>query len=282
MSRSLSSGTPQRHLLTSSAQTIQTEVEIDLKTSCDALAQMNPAIKRFIAENGYPAATVPRRLSVFSITRIICAQQIGTAQAKTISKRVYDLVTHDIVPSREKTPKKKKRKLDENELRVKEEKEEDYGGMSMKVEEIQEEDDFTIASKILKVDKEVLKSCGLSESKRDSILGVARAIEAGDLVLNDLHSMNNNDIEKELVKLKGIGPWSAHMILLFSLGRQDVWPSGDEAVRSGLRVIFGLKKRDKNIKQDIALAEEMGKDFIGHRSALAKLCYFAHSLQSNT
>ena len=275
----------QCHSSASFMKTNQTEaeLEIDLKKSYDALADMHPAIRRFIAENGYPSHSAPRPLSVFSITRTICAQQIGNAQAKAISKRVYDLVAHDIVPTREKTPHKRKRKLDEDNVTLTKEKKENYSGMTANQEEILDLDTLAIAAKILKLDNMLLKSCGLSQKKTDYIVGVAKAVLSGDLVLSDLHKMDDTAVEKELVKLKGIGQWSAHMILLFSLGRKDVWPHGDEAVRSGLRVIFDLKKKDKNtsIKQDAALAEEMGKNFVGHRSALAKLCYFAHGLKFN-
>ena len=272
---SSSSQTPQRH------STVELTTE-QLRASCDALAALDPVIKRFIADHGYPLGSAPRPLSVFTLTRIICGQQIGASQAKTISKRVEDLVVNDILPNREKPPAKK-RKLDE-EVEV-EVKEEDYGGMTTKPQEkALALDDATIASKILKLDQAVLKSCGLSERKTAYIVGIAKAIDSGYLILNELHKMDDASVEKTLVELKGIGPWSAHMLLMFSLGRQDIWPTGDEAVRGGLRVLFDLKKRDKksvSLKQDVELAEKTGERFIGHRSALAKLCYKAYGLKTN-
>jgi 3-methyladenine DNA glycosylase/8-oxoguanine DNA glycosylase len=264
------SGIIQRH------SSLAMTTEIELRASCDALSLMNPVIKRFIVKHGYPSFSPPRPLSVFTLTRIICGQQIGASQAKTISKRVEDLVVYDKLPDQGKSPTKK-RKLEEIAS------EEDYGGMTAKTEEAALAlDDATIASKILKLDQTVLKSCGLSQRKTEYIIGIAKAIDTGDLVLEDLHKMDDATVEQKLVALKGIGPWSAHMLLIFTLSRQDVWPIGDEAVRGGLRVLFDLKKRDKksiSLKQDIELAVKTGEDFIGHRSALAKLCYKAYGLK---
>ena len=50
--------------------------------------------------------------------------------------------------------------------------------------------------------------------------------------------MSNQQIQKELIKIKGIGPWTIDMILIFTLGRPDIFPIGDLGVRNGFKILF--------------------------------------------
>ena len=73
---------------------------------------------------------------------------------------------------------------------------------------------------------------------------------------------------RAITQIKGFGDWSAHMYLMFSLGRPNIWPVGDLAVREGFKRIHGLEERPTN--RQLA---ELGVPYQPHRSALAMLCW---------
>ena len=87
---------------------------------------------------------------------------------------------------------------------------------------------------------EELREIGLSRAKARTILGLTEAVTGGQLDLDELaaHGEDTTVIE-QLTTLWGIGPWTAHMFLIFHLGRLDVWPTGDLGVRKGWQVIHG-------------------------------------------
>ena len=72
-----------------------------------------------------------------------------------------------------------------------------------------------------------LRNCGLSYRKVAYIKGVAKIIDSKPKFFNKLETMDDADAIKELVKLYGIGPWSAEMFLIFHFNRQNILPLGD-------------------------------------------------------
>ncbi|MDX1510941.1 MAG: hypothetical protein R3249_06320 [Nitriliruptorales bacterium] len=84
-----------------------------------------------------------------------------------------------------------------------------------------------------------LRSAGLSGNKAASILDLAVHVDRGDLALNGLSRRSDDDVLERLVAVRGIGPWTAHMFLLFQLRRPDVWPTGDYGVRKGWSMAYG-------------------------------------------
>jgi len=87
------------------------------------------------------------------------------------------------------------------------------------------------------------KRAGLSRPKIKTFREVARAVKDGDLNLEALHDMPADEAHAAMTKIKGIGPWTADIYLLFCLGNADAWPAGDLAVQEAIRLAFGLKKR---------------------------------------
>lgn len=87
---------------------------------------------------------------------------------------------------------------------------------------------------------EDLRELGLSRAKARTILGLTEAVTTQQLDLDDLAAHGKDDaVIDHLTALWGIGPWTAHMFLIFHLGRLDVWPTGDLGVRKGWQVIHG-------------------------------------------
>jgi len=83
-----------------------------------------------------------------------------------------------------------------------------------------------------------LRSTGTSASKARSIKNITTAILTGELVLEDLESMNNEEVTGKLTRIHGLGPWTAKMYLLFVLGRPDILPYEDGAFLQSYRWMY--------------------------------------------
>lgn len=105
---------------------------------------------------------------------------------------------------------------------------------------------FPTPAQLLKVDEDALADCGVSAQKRGYLLGLARAVEAGDLDLGGLDRRSDEEVVEALTEVKGIGRWTAEMFLMFSLGRPDVLPVGDLGLRKGVGVLYGLGGEDED------------------------------------
>jgi hypothetical protein len=84
-----------------------------------------------------------------------------------------------------------------------------------------------------------LRACGLSTAKVAALRDLAAHVVRGDVVPGRLGALSDDEVIERLTRVKGIGPWSAQMHLIFSLGRRDVWPVGDLGVRVGLARLLG-------------------------------------------
>ena len=95
---------------------------------------------------------------------------------------------------------------------------------------------------LLDCDFDALRGCGLSRQKQGYVRSLCELVVSGEL---DLHSLPEDDEAAiaELVRIKGIGRWSAEIYLLFAEGRPDIWPAGDLAVQVGLGKLLGLDAR---------------------------------------
>jgi len=89
---------------------------------------------------------------------------------------------------------------------------------------------------------EELRRAGLSKQKASYILDLAQRVHLGTLPLERLARLPDDDVVESLIQVKGIGVWTAHMFLIFSLGRLDVLPHGDYGVRSAIQRLYDLKE----------------------------------------
>jgi len=99
---------------------------------------------------------------------------------------------------------------------------------------------FPTASEILSTRKSKLRLVGLSGMKIEYLKDLARNIEQGRLNMKSLAKMSDEDVISSLTQVKGIGRWTAEMFLIFSLGRQDVFPADDLGLRKGVQRVFSL------------------------------------------
>jgi len=98
---------------------------------------------------------------------------------------------------------------------------------------------------VLAMPEESLRGAGLSAAKTASILDLATKIESGDVPLDGIEKLTDEEIIERLSSVHGIGRWTAEMFLMFQLGRLDVWPVDDLGVRAGYAAAYRLKDMPK-------------------------------------
>lgn len=116
---------------------------------------------------------------------------------------------------------------------------------------------------LLAADFDALRACGLSRQKQGYARSLCELVVSGELDLDALPADDEEAIA-ELVKIKGIGRWSAEIYLLFAEGRPDIWPAGDLAVQVGLGKLLGLEERPSE-----KLTRELAEGWRPHRGAAA-------------
>ena len=99
-----------------------------------------------------------------------------------------------------------------------------------------------IPQALLRLSDEKIRSCGTSWAKIKSLKDLAHKVSSKELDLDHLKNLSDDKIIHELIKVKGIGPWTAEMFLMFSLGREDVFSHGDLGLRNGIKKVYGFKK----------------------------------------
>jgi len=96
---------------------------------------------------------------------------------------------------------------------------------------------------VLAADRDALRDAGLSATKVDYLRNAATAFQERDLTREGLADHADETVVDELTTITGVGRWTAEMYLLFVLGREDVLPLGDLAVRRGLESLYGCDSR---------------------------------------
>lgn len=96
---------------------------------------------------------------------------------------------------------------------------------------------------VLAADIDALRACGMSRPKIAHIRSIAEAVETGTLNLRRVARKSDDEARQELTAVKGIGPWTADVYLMFCLGRWDVFPHADIGLSEAYRMISGERKR---------------------------------------
>ena len=123
---------------------------------------------------------------------------------------------------------------------------------------------------VLAVPLAKLRGAGLSASKAASIRDLAEKVSDGSVQLARISRLPDDEIVRELTLVRGIGPWTAEMFLIFQLGRLDVWPIGDFGVRKGYALLYGLAAAPAPKE-----LEPLGAQFRPYRSVAAWYCWRA-------
>jgi len=98
---------------------------------------------------------------------------------------------------------------------------------------------------LLAADEAALRDVGLSGQKVTYVRNVAEAFDDGNLSVDALAEMNDDEVRAALTEIRGVGPWTADMFLIFVLAREDVFPVGDLGIRKGMTVLYGYDEDDR-------------------------------------
>lgn len=101
---------------------------------------------------------------------------------------------------------------------------------------------FPTPEKLLRTDDEKLRSAGMSYSKASYIKNIAKAFKDKELSIEKIEKLSDEDVKKELIKIKGVGDWTAEMTLIFTLKREDVFSLGDAGLRRAIKNLYKLEK----------------------------------------
>lgn len=122
--------------------------------------------------------------------------------------------------------------------------------------------------RLLAAPDDELRQCGLSAPKMRTLRALCEAIADARLDLAALERMDAEAARAALTQVKGLGPWSADVYLLFCLGHPDVWPSGDLALQEAARMALRLRARP-----DAKRLEKIGERWRPWRAAAARLLW---------
>lgn len=123
---------------------------------------------------------------------------------------------------------------------------------------------------VLAVGAEALRGTGLNRTKALAMIELAESVRDGRVRLAGHGRMSDAEVVRDLTAVRGIGPWTAHMYLMHTLARPDVWPVGDYGVRNGWSLVHDLEETVSGTTLD-----ELGHRFGGHRSSVAWYCWRA-------
>jgi DNA-3-methyladenine glycosylase II len=95
---------------------------------------------------------------------------------------------------------------------------------------------------LLAANPDDIRAAGLSRPKISYLRDLAQHVLDGELELERLDELPDDEVIEQLTAVKGIGEWSAHMFLMFHLGRPDVLPVGDQGIRNAIKTQYRLRK----------------------------------------
>lgn len=178
----------------------------DLARAVEELIRIDPRMARIVEATGVPPLR-RRPAGLQGLARIIVGQQVSTASAEAIWKRL-DTAFPSLSP-----------------------------------------DDILTAT-----DETLGRTIGLSAAKMKSLRHIATEIAEGRLDLSALADLPADEAHVRLTALRGVGPWTADVYLLFCLGNADAWPAADLGIQEGLKRGLRLDARP-NTKETVLLGE---------------------------
>ncbi len=114
---------------------------------------------------------------------------------------------------------------------------------------------------ILKLTDTQMRGVGLSKQKNSYLRDLSEKTKAGLLEFERLPELSEQEVIEHLTQVKGIGVWTAHMFLMFTLRRPDILPTGDYGVQAAIKKYYGKRKWPKP-----AVMEKIAKPWVPYRS----------------
>jgi DNA-3-methyladenine glycosylase II len=136
------------------------------------------------------------------------------------------------------------------------------------------EDKFPTPNQILSVSDDDIRNCGISYPKIKYIKLLSQAIVDKAFIPEELFDLPDDEVKTKLVALKGIGEWTAEMILIFSLGREDIFSMGDIGLRNAIAKLYDIDR------DDLEKIKEISDQWTPYRSYASR--YLWKSLDNET
>ncbi|MBB4304328.1 DNA-3-methyladenine glycosylase II [Rhodobium orientis] len=129
------------------------------------------------------------------------------------------------------------------------------------------------ADGLLAIEETDLRACGLSAPKIRTLRAIAEAASGGHLALEALGELPQEEAIAVLTAIRGIGPWTAEVYLMFCAGHPDIFPAGDLALQVAVGEAFGLEGRPKP-----KAVAEMAESWAPWRSVASRLFWSYYSV----
>lgn len=104
------------------------------------------------------------------------------------------------------------------------------------------------------IQPEAIRALGIATSKANTIIEIARLVDSKELVLADLHTHSDQEVYATLLAIKGVGPWTSEMIMMFALGREDLFSPGDGGLMRAISRLYGPEKASKQAIDELSHA----------------------------
>ena len=173
-----------------------------------------PVMNRVIARVG-PCILAPRGDDPFTLlVRCVIGQQISTKAAASIFERLAKAVTGPPDPH-------------------------PADGTSLAM---WQRETAVPLPKLARFTEADYKACGISAPKQRALRAIIEHVEANPDLLPSIPELSDDDIREQLTVIKGVGPWTVDMFLLFGISRPDVWAVGDYGLRVAVKNLFNMRK----------------------------------------
>ena len=123
---------------------------------------------------------------------------------------------------------------------------------------------------VIKIDIEKIQNVGISRQKSGYIKNIANAFDEGLIDETELHKLSDKEIIDQLVKIKGVGRWTAEMFLIFTLRRPDIFPVTDLGVQKGFQIYYDLDELPS-----IDMMNEKSENWKPYRTIMSLYLWFA-------
>lgn len=107
---------------------------------------------------------------------------------------------------------------------------------------------FPTPQEVLAIDDQSLRDCGISFQKISYIKSIADAFLSDLIDIQKIRDMTDEEVIQSLTQIRGVGKWTAEMILIFTLKRPDVFSIGDLGLRKAITALYGITDREKMVQ----------------------------------
>lgn len=129
---------------------------------------------------------------------------------------------------------------------------------------------------VLKMTDQKLRNCGMSWSKVKYVKNLSQSVTNKEIVFTEIINMPDEKVIEILTKVNGIGRWTAEMILIFHLGREDVFSVGDLGLRSAVAKLYNVER------EDLKAIQKISENWKPYRSYASRLLWeYADSLKKH-